>query len=252
MLVCWSVKGGSGTSVVAASLGVLFARTRPTLLVDLDGDLPGVLGSVPEPTGPGVHEWLASPTADAAALHRLTVPVNPTLHLLPAGAAAAATRAVISAGGAPLATAGRVGHVGQVGPVGHVGPVGQVGQVGRAAPEAWQRLAAVLHGVDLDVVVDAGLGAPPAALLPGSTSLLVTRACYLSLRRAAHAGTVPDGVVFVREPGRSLGRRDIEHAVKAPVVAEVEWDPAIARSVDAGLLAGRLPASLGHGLRRAA
>ena len=48
--VCWSVKGGSGTTVVAATL----ALSCPTasLLVDLDGELPAVLG-LPEPSGQG-------------------------------------------------------------------------------------------------------------------------------------------------------------------------------------------------------
>ena len=55
--VCWSVKGGSGTTVVAATL----ALSCPTdsLLVDLDGELPAVLG-LPEPAGQGVADWLAS------------------------------------------------------------------------------------------------------------------------------------------------------------------------------------------------
>jgi hypothetical protein len=40
--------------------------------------------------------------------------------------------------------------------------------------------------------------------------------------------------------------------VGAPVLAEIEADPAVARAVDAGLLRGRLPRSLERGLRDAA
>ena len=37
-----------------------------------------------------------------------------------------------------------------------------------------------------------------------------------------------------------------------PVCAEVDLEPAVARAVDAGLLAARLPRSLAHALRHAA
>ena len=52
------------------------------------------------------------------------------------------------------------------------------------------------------------------------------------------------GVVLVAEPGRSLTASDVSRAIGAPVVAEVAVDPAIARAVDAGLLAARLPKSM--------
>ena len=54
----------------------------------------------------------------------------------------------------------------------------------------------------------------------------------------------PDGVVLVEEPGRSLTAADVARAVGAPVVARIDVDPAIARAVDAGLLAARLPAAM--------
>jgi len=60
------------------------------------------------------------------------------------------------------------------------------------------------------------------------------------------------GVVLVREPGRALGRHDVEDALQVPVRAEIDVEPAVARAVDAGLLATRLPRSLAHGLRNAA
>ncbi len=81
--------------------------------------------------------------------------------------------------------------------------------------------------------------------------LLVTRACYLSLRRVAALDLPPTGVVLVSEPDRALGARDVEQVVGADVVADVPVDAAVARAVDAGLLAGRLPPTLARALGRA-
>ena len=146
--------------------------------------------------------------ADAAALHRLAVPANDTLQVLPTGTST---------------------------------PTG----------ERWSRLAQALAAHPGTVVIDAGTGSPPAELLAASTThLLVTRPCYLALRRAVADGVQPTGVVLVGEPGRALNARDIERALSAPVVAQVEYDPAVARAVDAGLLAARLPRSLAHSLQQ--
>jgi hypothetical protein len=56
----------------------------------------------------------------------------------------------------------------------------------------------------------------------------------------------------VREPGRALGAADVEAVLGVDVTAEVPWDPAVARAMDAGLLATRLPTVLVRALRRAA
>jgi hypothetical protein len=103
------------------------------------------------------------------------------------------------------------------------------------------------------VVVDAGTGPPPIALLDAADrSLLVTRACYLALRRAVTLEVRPSGVVLVEEPGRALRPRDVEAAIDAPVAATIALDPAVARAVDAGLLAARLPRLIQRELRNAA
>ena len=91
------------------------------------------------------------------------------------------------------------------------------------------------------------------ALAAGAThSLLVTRACYLALRRASAAPVRPSGVVLLTEPGRALGRSDVEQVVGAPVRAEIAVDPAIARAVDAGVLSAGCPRGLERALRHAA
>src|SRR5690606_35032001 len=115
------------------------------------------------------------------------------------------------------------------------------GPLGAARADA---LAALLAADARPVGVDCGtLTAEVAATLAaGATrSLLVTRPCFLGLRRAMTAPLRPAEVVLVTEPGRSLSRVDVEECVGAPVVAEVALDPAVARAVDAGLLAVRLP-----------
>src|SRR3954447_24799627 len=58
LVACWSVKGGSGTTVVSAALALAVAATgHDALLVDMGGDVPAALG-VPEPAGPGLADWL--------------------------------------------------------------------------------------------------------------------------------------------------------------------------------------------------
>ena len=208
IITCWSVKGGSGTTVVAATLALVTAKRSPTLLVDLAGDIPAALG-LPESAGPGVYDWLES-GGDRRTLKALERVGGVSLGVLHAGIPTAAS-------GEPLADA--------------------LAADGRA------------------VVVDAGVvraGAPFDLASAATTSLLVLRPCYLALRRAAAAPLRPSGVVFVNEPGRSLSRRDVESVLGVPVVAEVDMDPAVARAVDAGLLACRLPRLLERSLKGAA
>jgi ribosomal protein S12 methylthiotransferase accessory factor YcaO len=56
-------------------------------------------------------------------------------------------------------------------------------------------------------------------------------------------------VVLVQEVGRALGRRDVEVALGAPVVAEVPVEAGIARVVDGGGLGRRPPRALERALR---
>ncbi len=225
VIACWSVKGGSGTTVVAASLGLLLARQGPgeVVLVDLAGDLPAVLG-LPEPAGPGVADWLSAGAEVAAdGWARLTRPVTTGLVLVGRGEP--------SMDQAPVAARAQV-------------------------------LAGMLAAEHRHVVIDCGVvGSAPGGpgnvvgqvLAGGAThSLLVTRPCYLALRRLPGAPLHPSGIVVVREAGRALDAADVAAVAGAPVVAEVAVEAEIARAVDAGLLARRLPRGLDRALRRVA
>ena len=214
LVACWSAKGGSGTTVVAAALALSFARAPGgAVLADLAGDAPCVLG-VPEPEGPGLTEWLdAGPSVPADALSRIEIEAAPGLGLLPRGSSSAdATDRADVLASLLLGDARTV--VADCG----VGPVGAARSVAAAA----------------------------------SVSLLVVRPCYVALRRALAAPLRPSGVVLVSEPGRALGARDVEDVLGVPVRAEVAVEAAVARAVDAGLLTSRLPRSLERALRRAA
>lgn len=213
---CWSAKGGAGTTVIAASLAlVLSERAGPgVLLVDLGGDLPAVLG-IAEPDGPGVAAWAAAGSrVPADALARLEVPVRSGVTLLPRG-----STALVDEDRASL-------------------------------------LAGLLATDDRTVVVDCGTLAQGSAVAPlaaaATASLLVTRPCYLALRRAVAAPLRPTGVVLIDEPGRALDRGDVEAVVGAPVTATVALEAGVARAVDAGLLASRLPRGLHRALRAVA
>lgn len=219
LITCWSAKGGSGTTTVACALATLLAARHPAgcLLLDGCGDVPGALG-LPEPDAPGLAGWLAGaggvpgPSAGPAGPE---VPVAAGVALVPRG-------------------------------VGALGPAARV-----------EALAGALAAEARPVVVDAGvLAVDHAELVPlaggAARSLLVTRACYLSLRRAVRAPLRPSGVVLLAEPGRALTRTDVAEVVGVPVVAEVALDPAVARAVDAGLLPVRLPRGLARALAHVA
>ena len=208
LTICWAAKGGSGTTVYAVARAL--AIGTPTLLVDLAGEALTVLG-LPEPDGPGVHDWLRS-DAGPERLARLEHPATELLSVIPAGRRDTAD-----------------------------------------GERRWFELGAHLRAEPRRVIIDAGTGRPPDALVAAADeALLVTRACYLALTRAAALGATPTGVVLVDEPGRALRADDVEASVGAPIVATALLDPAIARAVDSGLLTSRLPAAWRRRLRRAA
>jgi len=91
------------------------------------------------------------------------------------------------------------------------------------------------------VVYDYGTTTPET--LPGRRHL-VTRACYLALRRAIEHAAIYDDVILVAEPLRALRAADIEAALGKLIAVTVPYDPAISRAVDAGLLATRRGSTL--------
>lgn len=210
--VCWSVKGGTGLSVVAAALALEVAslsHDHPTLLVDLAGDSGDVLGQ-PNSATPGAADWLDATGVPAAALSGLVSAISPTLSLLPAGT------------------------------------------VSDAAPGADRltELAEWLQLWPGEVIVDAGRRASVRRplLARSDRSVLVLRRCYLAIA-AASGGDRPDHIVIVDEPGRSLTCADVVAVLGAPVIARIPFDASISRAVDTGLLAARLPRLLSRALR---
>lgn len=219
MRTLWSVKGGAGVTVVTAAIAAAIAhRGGRALVVDLAGDQAAALGAA-EPTGPGVTDWLAS-DGPPQALARLATEVAPGLSLLHRGGAR------------------------------------------RWPGHRSDALAAALAAVADEVVVDGGqwdggVGAddlPPTEdcarrLAASGVSWLVTRSCFLAVRRATTARRLgPDGVVVVEEPGRALDGLDVGRVLQLPVVVTVRAGTDVARAVDAHGLAGRLPRSLGRAL----
>ena len=82
VIVCWSLKGGSGTTVVSAALALTLAQRNNAAvrIVDLAGDIPSALG-IAEPSGEGVTNWLQQP--QRAPIQSLQIPVTARVSLLP-------------------------------------------------------------------------------------------------------------------------------------------------------------------------
>lgn len=223
IITCWSVKGGSGVSVVSAALAALeVQRHGEVLLVDLGGDQPAVLG-LKEPSKPGVLDWCAS-DAPAEALGRLVVQAGSGLDLLCRGE----------------------------------GPMRIEADRAAQLVDGLERLAPVVvvdAGTPLTSPPDQSLPDRPRKplvaehLRTAGSSVFVTRSCYLSLRRAMRVGIDADGIVVLSEPGRALDHHDVASVLGLPVLGVVEADPAVSRALDAGTLSRRLPASLRRGLR---
>ena len=212
----WSPKGGSGTSVVAATAALVLAREGPARIADLAGDLPAVLGLASDPEL-GLRDWLrAGAEAPSEGLDRLEVDAGRGLGLLPAGR----------------------------------------GDIAGAGPEAGAALAVALRADPRPTIVDAGvLGAEPDALSAvaevADANVIVVRGCYLALRRAVRVELTvrAAGAVYVDEAGRSLGVRDVANVLGVPILGTVGVRASTARAIDAGVLPTRLPEALGRPVR---
>jgi len=164
VIVCWSLKGGSGTTVVSAALALTLAQRNnaPVRIVDLAGDIPSALG-IAEPSGEGVTNWLQQEQRQP--IQSLQIPVTARVSLLPRGD----------------------GHL-----MHH-----------DLSAELCNILATELDTSTELTVVDAGSGHIPQLINNATTSLLVIRPCYLALRKAAHLSVKPHGIVLIHETGIS-------------------------------------------------
>jgi MinD-like ATPase involved in chromosome partitioning or flagellar assembly len=225
MQVCWSIKGGSGTTVVASSLALVTTQSRristseresgavrdnDVLLVDLGGDCGRALGMRDIPLQ-GVVDWLHSPqSVDSSALDRLRVSAPNGLSLLASGN----------------------------------------GELFDVEPQRWRELISYVRRQH-QTVIDLGMNCPLEVrqmfLAAADQSLLVVRNCYLALQNPSIVDAsqrIENDVIFVREDGRAHSKKDVEVATQSRVIAEIRVDPLIARSVDAGLLYSNLPRAL--------
>jgi len=201
--------------VVAASCSLVLAASGGARLADLDGDQPALLGLASDPAL-GLADWLlAGPDAPSDALARLTVDAAPGLSLLPAGKAD--PRDAAAEAGASLGVLLRDD------------PVPTIADLGRAGAAA---LEAVIEVADASVVV--------------------VRGCYLALRRAVRRSLVAQaaGAVLIDEPGRSLAEREVADVLGVPVLATFQLRPAVARTIDAGVLLARPPDALTRPARK--
>ncbi|MDO8363866.1 MAG: hypothetical protein Q7V88_13280 [Actinomycetota bacterium] len=118
-------------------------------------------------------------------------------------------------------------------------------QIDTDAINAISELVAAGHRVIVDTGTDHDVLHRFDPLSP--QRLLVTRPCYVALRRAIGVPFVPDHVVLISEQQRCLTERDVNLALALPVTS-VPYDPAIARAIDAGLIAARLPRCLANAI----
>lgn len=201
----WATKGGSGATTVATIVARMLAdRAGEARLLDLDGDVPVVAG--------------------------LSMP----------GRTVSIDRAALDPGrslgtGLTLLDGDR-----------HLDDLDPLDPVAAALIESSLDRLDHLH---VPVVIDAGTlarrsradAAARRSIIESTRSVLVTRADFLSLRGVVQSGPRPDAVVLIEEPGRALGRVDVEDVTGAPVVAVVPIDAGVARAIDAGLILYRQP-----------
>lgn len=202
LVICSSVKGGSGTSVVAASLAItallLHADTN-SLIVDLAGDQPAVLG-LPEPEH-GLTDWTTR--RSDLRFHDLAE-IHDRLHVVGRGR-------------------------------------GDLPSEGHAMWEHLRDELLQRSRAGDTVVVDAGRGHLPGDFENEALRLLVIQPCYVALKRCVELRPAVDGVVVVCPPDRVLTVSDVATVAELPVLAQVPMHPDVARRVDAGLLRSRLP-----------
>jgi hypothetical protein len=213
----WSVKGGSGTTVVSTALACeLFNGSGASrgVLLDLSGDASALLGRSSQPRA-GLCDWLlADPSVGADALD----------HLLDSGS--------------PQVLRDGEGR----------------GTLAATAPLI-ERLQNGLRWLDQQcggLMIDVGSATDwlaEAMCAEADISVLVLRPCSLSVRAAAQSNRSVAGMVLVGESSRSLMPRDIEGLLGVPALAHIRHSPSIAQCVDAGRFGRATPRELRRVLR---
>ena len=213
----WSAKAGAGCTAIAIALANdLAIRRGSALLVDVGGDVPSCAGL--DPAIDGLTDWLRASRSSIDAMARLEIAIGSNgVDLLPLGSAHrwSATRQasllqLLAHDPRPVVV--DVGHV-------------------PARPQS------CLERLRERFVIDA------------DQSFLVSRQCYLSMRRALASPLRSNGVILVRETERALDAFDVAHLLSLPVVAQVDHDPLVSRALDSGTFASRVPKLLGRQLR---
>lgn len=193
-----SPKGGNCTTVTAAAHAVLMSASRGNTLLI---DLCGDMAAtlgVAEPTGPGINDWLAEDRTAGA---------DALVHL---ATTVSDTLLLVHRGS----------------------------QFVSGEPR-WIDLASACTSLGVNIVIDAGTSfVHPELRRSFDRIAMVTRPCYLSLRRAT-ALERPSALYVVSEPERALTTTDVSNVLGVPVVAEIPHSPSISRAVDAGLLPSR-------------
>lgn len=209
LYVLWSAKGGSGTTVTAALLAATLSDPSDALLVDLAGDLPGVVGA-PEPEA-GVAELSAADPLDHDAVRRVETEVADGVSLLASGS-------------------------------GDLHPAGTGALWDVLAAESRDVVVDAGTLVPADVTGGSLHGAASTeAIRRAERSVLVVRSCYLGLRASlGMLGLLPaDGCILVMEPGRLLRAHDVTAVLGLPVLCELHVTSSVARAADAGVLLRR-------------
>ena len=110
----------------------------------------------------------------------------------------------------------------------------------------WEALAAAISSLPHDVIIDAGTTYVPEVLTQAVNNVsMVVKPCYLSLRRASRLAR-PSNVFVIKEENRALTVKDVGNVLGVPVAAEIPYEPAISRAVDAGLLTARAEQLFGN------
>lgn len=200
VIVFWSAKGGSGSTVVAAFTARAMASAgQRTLLIDADGDQPAVFGfnSTTEMPTIGLAQWSES-SKDVPARSLLQVSIDVLLNL----------RLVISG----------------------------LDERVTLSSDAFRRLAEDFSGTSMVIDVGDNKDAACAAMPFAHASYCVIRPCYLAASRLRRQPVPAHGLVVIEESGRTLNAEDLSNALGVPIAARMKWDSAVARAVDAGRL----------------